>query len=137
MGQICYDGGQLNLVACLLRGSLQITLEVPDNIGQQLQQFDDRLPEILDRALQELVPQENAMFRDEQHILEMLASQPRPEAIFALRPAPELQVRMSELLDRNKSGSLSRQDETELDRYFLLEHLVRGSDETRFQSPHQ
>ncbi len=104
---------------------MQITLEVPDNIGQQLQQFGDRLPEVLDRALQELAPQENVMFRDEQHILEMLASQPRPEEIFALRPAPELQVRMSELLDRNKSGSLSRQDETELDRYFLLEHLVR------------
>jgi hypothetical protein len=104
---------------------MQITLEVPDNIGQQLQQFGDRLPEILDRALQELVPQENAMFRDEQHILEVLARQPRPEEIFALRPAPELQVRMSELLDRNKSGDLSRQDETELDRYFLLEHLVR------------
>jgi hypothetical protein len=105
---------------------MQITLEVPDNIGQQLQQFGDRLPEILDRAMQELVLPENAtMFRDEQHILEMLASQPRPEEIFALRPAPELQVRMSELLDRNKSGSLSRQDETELDRYFLLEHLVR------------
>jgi hypothetical protein len=103
---------------------MQITLEVPDNIGQQLQQFADRLPEVLDRALQEL-SLEATTFTGEEQIIELLASQPSPEAVFALRPAPEMQARMSDLLDRHKSGGLSRQDEIELDRYFLLEHLVR------------
>jgi hypothetical protein len=32
---------------------------------------------------------------------------------------------MSELLDRNKSGTLLRSEQVELDRYLLLEHLVR------------
>ena len=32
---------------------------------------------------------------------------------------------MSELLERNKSGSISRTEEAELDRYLLLEHWVR------------
>ena len=32
---------------------------------------------------------------------------------------------MSELLERNKSGSLSRTEEAELDRYLLLEHWIR------------
>jgi hypothetical protein len=35
-----------------------------------------------------------------------------------------LQARISELLDRNESGTLSRSDEVELDRYLLLEHWV-------------
>ncbi|MFM9264059.1 hypothetical protein [Tychonema sp. BBK16] len=38
---------------------------------------------------------------------------------------PALQARMSALLDRNKSGNLSRLEEVELDRYLLLEHWVR------------
>jgi hypothetical protein len=33
---------------------MQITIEVPDRIGEQLQQLGDRLPEALDRAIQEL-----------------------------------------------------------------------------------
>lgn len=32
---------------------------------------------------------------------------------------------MSELLECHKSGTLSRQDEAELDRHLFLEHIVR------------
>jgi hypothetical protein len=32
---------------------------------------------------------------------------------------------MSDLLDHNKSGTLSQKEEVELDRYLLLEHWVR------------
>ena len=37
---------------------MQIILEVPDLLGEKLQQLGDRLPEALDRALQELSPTE-------------------------------------------------------------------------------
>jgi len=37
---------------------MQIILEIPDRLGEQLQQLADRLPEALDRALQELTPPE-------------------------------------------------------------------------------
>jgi hypothetical protein len=111
---------------------MQITIEVPDLLGQKLQQLGDRLPEVLvhavslleNRALRELDPLE-AAYQDDCQILEILASQPSPESILAIRPTSELQTRMSELLDRNKSGSLSRSEEVELDRYLLLEHWVR------------
>jgi len=58
-------------------------------------------------------------------IIELLASQPTPEQVLAIRPSPEFQARVSELLGRNKEGELSRQEETELERYLTLEHLVR------------
>jgi hypothetical protein len=104
---------------------MQITLEVPDRLGEKLQQLGDRLPEALDRALWELTSEETIPYQDDRQIIELLASQPSPEAVLAIRPTPALQVRMSELLDRNKSGTLSRSEEVELDRYLLLEHWVR------------
>jgi len=37
---------------------MQIILEIPEILGEQLQQLGDRLPEALDRALQQLTPPE-------------------------------------------------------------------------------
>jgi hypothetical protein len=105
--------------------AMQIILEVPDSIGERLQQLGDHLPEILVRALQEVPTADATLFQDDRLIIELLASQPSPEEILALRPTPTLQARLSELLERNKAGTLSRQDESELDRYLFLEHLVR------------
>ncbi|MEG4172491.1 MULTISPECIES: hypothetical protein, partial [unclassified Microcoleus] len=102
-----------------------IILEVPDILGEKLQQLGDRLPEALDRALRELAPAETIPYQDDRQIVELLASQPSPEEILAIRPTPALQARMSELLDRNKSGTISAREEVELDRYLLLEHWVR------------
>jgi hypothetical protein len=104
---------------------MQIILEVPDVLGEKLQQLGDRLPEALAHALRELTPEETIPYQDELQIVELLASQPSPEVILAIRPTPALQARMSELLDRNKSGTLSQSEEVELDRYLLLEHWVR------------
>ena len=104
---------------------MQITIEVPDRLGEQLQQLGDRLPEVLDRAVQELAPLETISYQDDSQIVELLASQPTPEVVLAIRPTPALQARMSELLAQNKSGTLTRSEEVELDRYLLLEHWVR------------
>jgi hypothetical protein len=104
---------------------MQITIEVPDRLGEQLQQLGDRLPEVFDRALQELTAAEITAYQDDHQIIELLVSQPSPEVILAIRPTPTLQARMSELLEQNKSGTLSRSEEVELDRYLLLEHWVR------------
>ena len=104
---------------------MQITIEVPDRPGEQLQQLGDRLPEALDRAVQELAPLETISYQDDSQIVELLASQPTSEVILAILPTPALQARMSELLAQNKSGTLTRSEEVELDRYLLLEHWVR------------
>jgi len=104
---------------------MQITLEVPDHLGEKLQLLGELLPEALDRALRDLTPAETIPYQDDRQIVELLASQPSPETILAIRPTPALQARMSELLDRHKSGILSAKEEVELDRYLLLEHWVR------------
>jgi hypothetical protein len=105
--------------------TVEITVQVSDVLGQQLRRFRQRLPEILERGLREMLAEEPGEFQDENAIIELLTSQPTPEQVLAIRPSSELQARVSELLGRSKDGELSRQEETELERYLTLEHLVR------------
>jgi prevent-host-death family protein len=58
-------------------------------------------------------------------IINLLASQPAPQAILDIRPSAAFQARVSALLARNKERTLSRQEEAELERCLMLEHLVR------------
>ena len=58
-------------------------------------------------------------------IVNLLASQPAPQAILDIRPSAAFQARVSTLLARNKERTLSRQEEAELERCLMLEHLVR------------
>lgn len=107
--------------------TVQITIEVPDSLSKQLRRFQDRLPEALERGIRELelVSTEPEEYQDESKILELLVSQPSPEQVLGIRPSPQLQARVSELLIRSKTNTLSRQEEAELERYLTLEHLVR------------
>ena len=105
--------------------TVEITIQVPNTLGQQLQHFRERLPEILERGLRDMLAEKPGEFHDESTIVELLTSQPTPEQVLAIRPSPELQARVSELLDQNKQGKLSRQEEAELERHLTLEHLVR------------
>ncbi len=103
----------------------RITIEVPDQLAARLREVEERLPEVLERGLRELLAERPGAFKDEAAIVETLASRPAPEEILAIQPSAELQARMSELLQRNKDGALSREEEAELERYLTLEHLVR------------
>jgi hypothetical protein len=105
--------------------TIEITIRVPDTLGQQLQQLHDRLPEVLERGLRDVLAEETGPPHDERTIIAILTSQPAPEQVLAIRPSSELQSRASELQERNKHGTLTTQERTELDRYLLLEHMVR------------
>ena len=105
--------------------TIEITIQVPDALGQQLQQLHDRLPEALERGLREIASEATATPNDEQSIIAILTSQPTPEQILAIRPSPELQARASELQSRSNAGTLTTQERAELDRVLLLEHMVR------------
>ena len=98
----------------------QITLEVPDELSEQLEQLGDRLPELLALSLQQ-PPLPARIYR---YILDFLASEPTPEEIIAFRPTPEMQERLQTLLKRSKAGELTPTEEKELDEYERIEHLL-------------
>lgn len=108
-----------------LRMVMRIVIDVPDHIGRELQQFSDRLPEILEQGIRIVSTEVEDTSYDEREIMALLSSQPTPEQVLAIRPSPALQERVSELLQRNKQGTLSRSETAELDRHLILEHLVR------------
>jgi hypothetical protein len=105
--------------------SVDITIRVPDDLGQQLERYRDRLPELLERGLRDVQVEDSASVSAATDIIAVLTSQPTPEQVLALGPSDAMQERVSELLRRSKTDGLSRAEESELDRYLYLEHLVR------------
>jgi hypothetical protein len=105
--------------------TVSITFQVPPELAHRLRPFRERLPELLEKGLRAATLEDEDEHQDEAAIMEVLTSNPTPERVLALRPSPRLQARASALLAQSKQGELSRQEEAELERYLMLEHLVR------------
>ncbi len=102
-----------------------ITIEVPEKLAGKLRPYQDRLLELLELGLREVQQTPGETSQDIEEILSLLASRPTPEEILAIRPSDEVQARFSSLLAQSKTGTISRAEESELERYLMLEHLVR------------
>lgn len=96
-----------------------ITLEIPDDLLEQLAPLQAQLPELLRQCLQPAFPSQ--VYR---YILDFLTSQPTPEQVAAFRPTPEMQTRLQTLLARSHSGELTPTEQCELDEYERIEHLI-------------
>ena len=97
-----------------------ITLDVPQELSERLQQEGDRLPELLALSLdQPALPA-----RTYRYILDFLASQPTTEEILAFRPTPAMVSRLQTLVEREKTGQLTKIEQEELDEYEQIEHLM-------------
>jgi len=105
--------------------STAVVLELPDALAAQIDQEKEHLPAILERGLYELRLEREGYSQDIDEIVSILASQPTPETILALRPSPQMQAKVSTLLAGSKAGKLSHNEEIELERYLTVEHLVR------------
>jgi hypothetical protein len=98
----------------------KITLEVSEELSEQLALISDRLPELLALSLQQPAVPSN-IYR---YILDFLVNNPTPEQIAAFKPTPEMQERLRTLLLRSKVGELTPSELKELDEYERIEHLV-------------
>lgn len=97
-----------------------ITLDVPDDLADQLIAARERLPELLALSLrQPAVPAQ--LYRS---ILTFLAGAPTDEQIAAFSPPAEIQERLLALLDRERNDSLTVAERAELDELERIEHLV-------------
>jgi hypothetical protein len=100
---------------------IEITLEVPEALAEQLSAVRDRLPEVLAHGLNQLSPLPNEVYR---YILEFLASNPSPETILNFRPTLQMQERISELLEKNQEDRLTSAESAELDEYVRINDLL-------------
>jgi hypothetical protein len=97
-----------------------ITINVPDELSEQLLQLGDRLPQLLLQCVQQ-PPLPAKVYR---YVLNFLASQPTPQEIANFRPTDEMQARLRELVAKNKEGDLSAAETEELAEYERIEHLL-------------
>lgn len=102
-----------------------MTLTIPDELATRLEPLTPHLAQILELGIRELHAQQQPGFHGLGDVLETLAALPTPEEILALRPSPALQSRISQLLEKNRSGGLSPEEQGEWERYQYVEHLVR------------
>ncbi len=59
-----------------------------------------------------------------EEIIDFIAAGTTPEAVVAFRPSNSAQRRVAELVERSKDGSISSDEESELEDYLQLEHIM-------------
>jgi len=57
-------------------------------------------------------------------IIDFIASGTTPEAVVAFRPSPAAQQRVADLVERSKDGTISPEEQSELDDFLQLEHIM-------------
>ena len=97
-----------------------VTIEVPDELSELLEQAGDRLPELLARSLREPALPAHAY----RYVLDFLAARPTPEELAAFGPTPGMVERLRALLGREAGGEITPAEKAELDEYERLEHLM-------------
>jgi hypothetical protein len=100
---------------------VEITIEVPESLAEQVLAARDRLPEVLAHGLDELSPLPNRVYR---HVLEFLVSRPSADAIAQFGPTDEMKARAEELLEKDRAGEIFPVESEELDEYMRIDHLI-------------
>lgn len=100
---------------------LEMTIQVPEPLAAELMTKGDRLSEVLAYGLQQLPPLPNETY---QYILEFLVSQPSAAEVLHFGATPTMQARVTELLEQNRTGTLTVVESKELDEYVRINHLI-------------
>jgi GTP-dependent phosphoenolpyruvate carboxykinase len=60
-----------------------------------------------------------------EEVIEFIAAGTSPQNVVAFRPSENAKERVADLIQREKTASLSTDEQSELDHYLQLEHLMR------------
>jgi len=114
----------------------ELTIQVPEELAQRLEPYRNRLPELLTRAVENILPSTSstdllpsvANPTDAPvayaEVLDFLVTRPTPQEIIAFKVSAEAQERIRTLLDKNRDGRLTETETAELDLYEQLEHMM-------------
>jgi hypothetical protein len=103
----------------------EVTLDLPDSLAASLKGARDDLPRILELGVRAWTAEGRPEYSGVVDVLETLARLPTPDEILDLRPSSELQSRLDELLEKNRTAGLDAAQLREWQSYEYLEHLVR------------
>lgn len=63
-------------------------------------------------------------YRPIDEIIDFITSSPEPQKVLAYRPNIALQERVENLVHKKKTATLSSEENIELERYLLIEHIM-------------
>ncbi len=98
-----------------------MTIEMPENLAQRLVPMQDRMIEIIELGMRELIPDRQDHYID---VIDFLAGGPSSTEIVGLQASPDMQERIADLLDKNRGGTITGREVAELDRYEQLDYLI-------------
>jgi len=91
---------------------VQLTIDIPDELADKAAAARERLSELIEQDLRRQSAGSRGVV---QELFEFLAGDPSPEQIVDFRPSAQATGRLSELLNKNREGSLTAAEEAELD----------------------
>ena len=101
--------------------TVQVTFELPDKLAAQLQPEGDRVAEFIARGMRRSWSANSSLRRE---VISFLARRPTADEIVAFRPSDADIERSRELLHRNSEGTLTPEEEAELDEMCDLDRFV-------------
>jgi diketogulonate reductase-like aldo/keto reductase len=108
----------------------QLTIQVPDELANRLQPILHRLPELLSQLIETHTPETLTLTNSSDtlntytEVLDFLIKQPTPEQIAKFKVSTPAQTRLEYLLEKNRMGTISKAENSELDIYEQLEQLM-------------
>ncbi len=105
-----------------------LTLELPDDLAEQIKLVKHQLPELLSKALSSTemplaVPAPRQPHPAFDEMLDFLAGGSTPEKLVAFKASPKTQKRLEALLDKKKEENLSKAESDELDVFQQVNHI--------------
>ncbi len=107
-----------------------LTLEVPNALATKLQAQPEKLPLLLTLAQELLASTEHSSFNFSSseevytEMLDFLAARPTPSELIAYKISPAAQLRLEELLEKNRESELTQGEAAELDTFQTVNHLM-------------
>lgn len=96
----------------------QITIDIPERLAPRLEPVQPYIIEFVELGLHQFNLEGNPLFEE---LVTFLATHPTPDEILDLQPSPEVEARIEELLQKNRSNRLSEAEESELEIYSKLD----------------
>jgi hypothetical protein len=108
----------------------QLTIQVPDELANRLQPILHRLPELLSQLIETHTPETLKLTNSSDtantytEVLDFLIKQPTLEQIAKFKVSTQAQTRLEDLLEKNRMGTISKAENSELDIYEQLDQLM-------------
>ncbi len=98
-----------------------MTIDIPERLVSRLAPVQPYIIEFMEVGLHELNLDDNPLYYE---LVTFFQTNPTPQQILDLRASEAVEVRISDLLSKNRSSQLTKEEEEELHSYGKLDDFI-------------